>query len=99
MIERFKRRSGIKENIELRIQVVTERLNEDLYEEERDILIEELKSLTKIRDDFEGNKMAPISWDTVVKIIGSAVMAGLVLKHERDGEIITTKAWDFIKRI
>lgn len=99
MIEKFKRRNEIKENIELRIQAVTEQLNGYLEEEERDSLIEELKSLTKIRDDFEGNKMAPVSWDTIVKIIGSAVMAGLVLKHERDGEIITTKAWDFIKRI
>lgn len=99
MIEKFKRRSEIKENIELRIQVVTEQLNGNLDEDERDSLIEELKSLTKIRDDFEGIKMAPVSWDTILKIVGSAVMAGLVLKHERDGEIITTKAWDFIKRI
>ena len=55
MIEKFKRRSKAIKGIEERIEVLTNELNRiDLEVEQRDELIEELKSLTKIRDDFRG---------------------------------------------
>ena len=73
--------------------------NHELDLEAQQQHLDKIRELTELRDRFkETRKMGQLSWDTVIKTGGTAIMAYLVLRHEASGDIITTKAWDIVKR-